>query len=113
MNMDLGSYFYAFLALLFVLALIALMATLARRYGIGFPSGGKMGRGRRLAVVEVLALGPKHRLVLIRRDGAEHLLLLGAASETVVERDIRDGGFAAALQQAAGAGPSPEKHGGA
>jgi flagellar protein FliO/FliZ len=112
MNMDLGSYFYAFLALLFVLALIALMATLARRYGIGFPGGGKMGRGRRLAVVEVLALGPKHRLVLIRRDGAEHLLLLGA-TDTVVERDIRDGGFAAALRQAAGTGPSPEKHGGA
>ncbi|MEQ8195346.1 MAG: flagellar biosynthetic protein FliO [Rhodospirillales bacterium] len=103
MNMDLGSYFYALLALLFVLALIALFATLARRFGIGFPGGAKMGRGRRLTVSEILVIGPKHRLVLVRRDNTEHLLLLGANTDTVVEADIREGGFPAALQQAANA----------
>jgi hypothetical protein len=53
------------------------------------------GAARRLTVVESLMLDPRRRLVLIRADGREHLLLLGATSETVVE------------SRAAGAGEAP------
>jgi flagellar protein FliO/FliZ len=61
-------------ALLFVLGLIALAAWLARRFRLG-PSG-MPGGARRLAGLETLPLDARRKLVLIRRDGAEHLLLL-------------------------------------
>jgi flagellar protein FliO/FliZ len=44
--------------------------------------------GGRLKVVEVTAIDTRRRLVLVRRDGVEHLLLLGANGETVVETKI-------------------------
>ena len=77
------------LALLLVLGLIALAAWALRRFGPG-GLGVSLGRGdrtRRLSVVESLPLDPRHRLVLVRRDDREHLLLLGAG-ETVVESGI-------------------------
>lgn len=40
--------------------------------------------GRRLKLVESLTVGPKHRLVLVASDTAEHLLLLGPAGDTLV-----------------------------
>jgi flagellar protein FliO/FliZ len=73
------------LAFLLVLGLIALGAWTLRRFGLGM--AGPVGRGRRLAVVESLALDARHRLVLVRRDDREHLILLGAG-ETVVESGI-------------------------
>ena len=43
---------------------------------------------RRLGVIEYMTLDPKTRLVLVRRDDTQHLLLLGAAGPVVVERGI-------------------------
>ena len=43
---------------------------------------------KRLAILEVAPLDAKRRLVLVRRDGAEHLLLIGGESDLVVERAI-------------------------
>jgi flagellar protein FliO/FliZ len=73
-------------ALLAVLALLAVFGWLARRFGFGrsFAAGGK----RRLAVIEMLPIDGKRRLVLLRRDGTEHLVLLGAESATVIESGI-------------------------
>jgi flagellar protein FliO/FliZ len=42
----------------------------------------------RLGIVETAFLGPKHRLILVRRDDVEHLVLLGPNSNTVVESGI-------------------------
>ncbi len=87
--MDLDTYFRFLIALVFVLALIGLLAWLARRYGFG---GGAVARGagksRRLAIVEVTALDAKRRLVLVRRDDVEHLVVLGAGSDLLVESGI-------------------------
>lgn len=77
-------------ALFFVLALIVGFAWLARRSGI-IPTGllkRPTGGQRRLAVSEVLTLDSKHRLVLVSRDGTEHLIILGPQSETVIECGI-------------------------
>ena len=82
--MEVDSYLRFILALLLVLGLLALAAWLLRRSGYG----AKLGRSRRLAAIESLTLGPRHRLMLIRRDGIEHLLLLGPHGDTVVERNI-------------------------
>ena len=66
------------MALGLVIALILILAWAARRAGLGGITAKPAGRKRRLAVVEVLTLDPKRRLVLLRRDGTEHLLILGA-----------------------------------
>ena len=85
--MDLTSYLQFALALVFVLALIGLLAVGARRLGLAPRVTAARGR-RRLAIVEVLAVDAKRRLVLVRRDATEHLILLGASHDAVVEAGI-------------------------
>jgi flagellar protein FliO/FliZ len=78
-------YWRFILALAFVVLLIGGCAWLARRFGLA----GRFvvtGAKRRLAVIEVLPLDGKHRLVLLRRDEAEHLVLLGQHTDLVIER---------------------------
>jgi flagellar protein FliO/FliZ len=92
--MDFDLYLRFALALILVLGLIALLAWLLRRFGMGV----KMTKGRRLGVTEVQMLGPRHRLMLIRRDEVEHLVIVGPASEAIVESGIkRPDSFAATL----------------
>jgi flagellar protein FliO/FliZ len=82
-------------ALLFVLALAG-VAFLVKRQSTnpGRLRLGKLGRWdfsapeRRLAVVETLVLGPKQRLLLIRRDTVEHLVLAGPDGASVIEQNI-------------------------
>jgi flagellar protein FliO/FliZ len=92
--MDFDIYLRFALALILVLGLIALLAWLLRRFGMGV----KVGKNRRLGIVEVQMLGPRHRLMLIRRDDIEHLVVVGPGSETVIESGIkREGSFASTL----------------
>ena len=88
--MDFATYLNVLLALIAVLALIGACAWLARRFGFG---GAMAVRGvvreRRLRIVEVLQLDPRRRLILIRRDDVEHLILTGATADLVVETTIR------------------------
>ena len=86
--MDAGGYFRFVVALAFVLALIGGMAWLARRFGFA-PHQRIPGQPRRLQVIETLALDTRRRLVLVRRDQTEHLLLVGGANELTVESGIR------------------------
>ncbi|MEX2311113.1 MAG: flagellar biosynthetic protein FliO [Rhodospirillales bacterium] len=89
------------LALIFVIALIGLLAVLSRRLGFGFPVGAtKFGEGRRIQVVEVSPLDSRRKLVLIRRDDVEHLLVISPTSEVVIEQGIRsEKNFRTALTQ--------------
>lgn len=87
-------YFRFLMALGFVLGLIALAAWLARRMGLGGMLAGQAARAgrraaRRLGVVEVAPLDARRRLVLVRRDEVEHLLLLGPDGDRVIEAGIR------------------------
>ncbi len=70
-------------ALLVVLALLGLAALAGRRYGV--PGVMKANAVRRLSVVESLMIGPRQKLVLIRRDDREHLLFIGPQGATLVE----------------------------
>ena len=79
-----------FISLLFVLGLIGLFAALAKRFGLPQKLAGSARAGTRLAIVETLLLDAKRRLVLIRRDGTLHLLLLGGGSDVVIESGIAD-----------------------
>jgi flagellar protein FliO/FliZ len=107
--MDLGLYMQFVLALVFVLALIGVLAVLARRFGLGYATPAKGGRRRRLSVSEIVPLDAKRKLVLLRRDSIEHLVILGPTSETVIETAIAvpPGDFAAAVTAAAADPPAP------
>lgn len=96
--MELDTYMRFVLALLFVLALIGIVAWLARKAGLGTRVARTKGMGRRLSIVEVSPVDGKRRLILVRRDGVEHLVLLGATGETVIETGIAppEGGAPAA-----------------
>jgi flagellar protein FliO/FliZ len=98
--MEWEAYLRFGLALLFVLGLIGLCGWAARRLGMT-PKVSAGGREKRLAVVEVAAVDAKRRLVLVRRDDREHLLLLGAAQDVVVESGIPADLAPRALQAAA------------
>ncbi len=90
--MEYWGYLKFLLALVFVLGLIGLLATVARRMGVGFPAAAlKRIKNRRLSVVEVTPVDGRRRLVLVRRDDTEHLILLGPSSELVIERGIPAG----------------------
>jgi flagellar protein FliO/FliZ len=97
--MDFDIYWRFALALAFVILLILACAYVARRLGLGgrlVASGGR----RRLAILEVLPLDGKRRLVLLKRDGVEHLLLLGLNSDLVIERGSA-GDFAGMIERGA------------
>jgi flagellar protein FliO/FliZ len=94
--MELDTYMRFVLALLFVLALIGIVAWLARKAGLGTRVVRTKGVGRRLSIVEVSPVDGKRRLVLVRRDGVEHLVLLGATNGTVIETGIAPSGAVAA-----------------
>lgn len=89
--MDMDTYFRFSLALVFVIALFFVVALVLRRFGLGGVAATPR-RHRRVSVVEVAPLDAKRRLVLVRRDEVEHLLLLSTSGDQVVEAGIR-GGF--------------------
>jgi flagellar biogenesis protein FliO len=77
-----------FIAFLVVLALIGLTAWLVRRFGANRLGGVARGRQPRLAVIDAASVDGRRRLVLIRRDNTEHLLMIGGPSDVVVETNI-------------------------
>ncbi len=86
--MDLISILRFLSAFAFVLALIAGLSWLLRRYSSGMRIATGIGASR-IGVVEFAPVDPKRRLALIRRDGVEHLILLSPTSETVIETGIQ------------------------
>jgi len=88
--MDTVLYLRTIAALILVLGLIFAGLWAVRRFGLPGMAGMAMRlpSQRRLALVESLAVDAKHRLLLVRRDGIEHLLLIGGATDLVVEGPI-------------------------
>lgn len=79
--MDWIDWARAVFALIATLALIAGAAYAARRLGMLRPQG----QGpRRLAIGESLMLDPRRRLVIVRCDEREHLILCGPGGDIVV-----------------------------
>jgi flagellar protein FliO/FliZ len=72
-----------------VLGLLAVAFWMLRRFGGGRLGGGATrGRQARLAVIDQATVDSRRRLVLIRRDNVEHLLIIGGPSDVVVEQNI-------------------------
>ncbi|MEO1039357.1 MAG: flagellar biosynthetic protein FliO [Pseudomonadota bacterium] len=83
-GLDVARYFAA---LLLVLGLLAAFAFILRRfYGQGLLPAGLIGPDRRrMRVSETLVIDPRRRVVIVNIDGTEHVLLLGAGQELVLE----------------------------
>ena len=77
--MDIVNFLQAIFALALTLGLIGLTAVGLRRFGpdvIARFQGGE-AKDRRLKLVETLVIDPTRRLVLVRLDDQERLILLG------------------------------------
>src|SRR5215468_11045664 len=84
---DAGRFVVAFVL---VLGLIGAGALLWRRFfGAGPLSPlGPRGRQPRLAVIDAASVDARRRLILIKRDNVEHLLMIGGPTDIVVESSI-------------------------
>jgi hypothetical protein len=104
------------LAFIVVLAVLGIGGYLMRRLTGGTLSiAGPRGRQPRLAVLDAASVDGRRRLVLIRRDNVEHLLLIGGPTDIVVEPNIDKAAVAAAAAAPASpalrdiaASPTPE-----
>ncbi|AIJ71334.1 conserved hypothetical protein [Brucella suis bv. 3 str. 686] len=71
-----------------ILGGIFVVLGIIRRFSGGtFVSSGRM-RQPRLSVMDAAAVDSRRKLVLIRRDDVEHLLLIGGPTDVVVEQNI-------------------------
>src|ERR1700722_3052705 len=110
-----------FLAFLIVLGLIGAIAWALRRFGSGRFSDSTRGRQPRLAVIDHASVDGRRRLILVRRDNVEHLLMIGGPTDVVVEpnivravgapRDVPAGRPATGLETLSRALPLPENGG--
>lgn len=79
--MDLLDWARALFALIATLALIAGAAYAARRLGMLQPGG---MAPKRMRITETLMLDTRRRMVIVRVDEREHVMLLGPAGDVVV-----------------------------
>ncbi|MGE0743977.1 MAG: FliO/MopB family protein [Rhodospirillales bacterium] len=103
--MDYTTYIRFVAALVFVLALIGAITWLVRRLGLAERGLRNGGRNRRLAVVETLAIDARRRLVLVRHDQTEHLIMIGGTADLVVAGPPGNQGATPAAPAAATDGP--------
>ena len=79
------------LLVVFVVALLVIAggAWAVRRFA-GNRLGANANRGRlpRLAVIDAAAVDGRRKLVLVRRDNVEHLIMIGGPSDVVIEPNI-------------------------
>jgi hypothetical protein len=103
-----ATFIVAFAAVLVLIGLTAWIFRLLRGRGLGIGSGGR-GRQPRLAGLDYADVDQRRKLVLIRRDNVEHLLLLGGPTDVVVETSIVRGMpvQASTLVRESAAAPAP------
>ena len=107
-----GMSLYSMIAIgvVIVAAIAVIVWNLRRRGHMAFMRGGT-NRQPRLAILDAAAVDTRRRLVLIRRDNVEHLVMIGGPSDIVVERGINRSAARAVQQESAAAqaahGPGP------
>jgi hypothetical protein len=70
-----------------LLCLVAVLRFMRNRPSSPFIRGGK-NRQPRLAVLDAAAIDTRRRLVLVRRDDVEHLIMIGGPTDVVIESRI-------------------------
>ncbi len=75
------------LVLMLIIGLILALSWGLKRLGVGTSNPGLLGQ-RRLGTVETSSIDARHRLILVRRDSVEHLVLVGPTSSLLIETGI-------------------------
>ncbi|MBW9062099.1 flagellar biosynthetic protein FliO [Rhizobium herbae] len=93
--------------------LVAVLWFIRNRPSSPFIRGGK-NRQPRLAVLDAAAVDTRRRLVLVRRDDVEHLIMIGGPTDIVIESRIGaqpapQAGAASSLPEAIAASPVAER----
>mgnify|MGYP000571698104 CR=1 FL=1 len=86
--MDAVNFFQYFAALLLVLGLLGGLALVLRRSGLAglMPNFQRTGTLRRMEIAASVMLDARRRVVAVRVDEEEHIILLGMSGETVLDR---------------------------
>jgi flagellar protein FliO/FliZ len=76
---------------LFVIALGALIVWAFRAFVTGRPStqGFLRPRDKRLGVVETASVDARRKMLLVRRDEVEHLIMIGGPVDVLIETGIK------------------------
>lgn len=90
----------AFVAAIIIAGMFGVLAYL-RSKGLG-----AMRRSGRISVSDYLDIDKGRRLLLLRRDNVEHLVIIGSNGETVVETGIEPPSPSLAVPSPAAAGPA-------
>ena len=88
---DLNDLVLAIAAILFAIALGSLIVWAFKTF-FGGTSGGQgfmRARDKRLGVVEAVTVDAKRKLLLLRRDDVEHLVMIGGPIDTLIETGIK------------------------
>ena len=51
-------------------------------------AAGRRSKNARLAITDAASIDDRRRLVLVRRDNVEHLIMIGGETDMVIESDI-------------------------
>ncbi len=92
MPTDLNNLVYYAIVLVFVIALIVIGARLLKgSKSAGDSKAGSFlrGRDRRLGVVEAVSVDGRRKLILLRRDNVEHLIMTGGPVDLLIENAIQ------------------------
>ena len=89
--MDFELYLRFLLALAAVIGLILALAWALRRFGPGARLLPNSGNPRRLSIQEVTSVDARRRLILLRRDETEYLVLLGPTQDLLLDKGFGPG----------------------
>lgn len=89
--MEIDQIILAVAALLFLIALVALTVWAFRAFVLSGRGGSGFlrHRDRRLGVIEAAAVDGRRKLLLIKRDDVEHLIMTGGPVDVVIETGIK------------------------
>ncbi len=82
---DTAALAFTAVALLVLLAILWLLVRFFRQPRFA----GKRGKQARLAITDAARVDDRRRLVLVRRDDVEHLIMIGGVTDLLIEADIR------------------------
>ena len=112
--MDSNQFLISVSIVLFVVAFVALAIWAFKAFVLGGGGSGRSGsaflrqRDRRLGLVESTAIDGRRRLLLVRRDDVEHLVMIGGPVDMLIETGIQ--GAAASGAAARGRDHCPQRY---
>ena len=83
--MEISHYIRSGLALAIVISLIFLIFALLRKFNFGRFAGAAPGAKRRLSLQDMLILDDKRRIVIVKCDSKEHVILLSQGCDLLID----------------------------